>query len=745
MNNLDHFSELLSALQHHASILDTEQFGELKATLSNLHNNLDSIREKGRNLRIAVVGQMKAGKSSFLNAAFFNSDLLPKADTPMTAALTRITYSPTAHAEVVFYSQQDWDSVVQRDREYLSLYAEEERKLIEESQVGSFGKLRKPTKYEVDARIPEAVKASVELVAKAREHRLDVNAYLGKTQVLDGYDSPQELAKALHEYVGSGGRFTAITQRTELYINDQRLEGLDIIDTPGFNDPVISRGQVTRQYLSQCDVIFLLSSLSQFITSTDMSLLREQLSAAGISERAVFLIGSQRDVALRQDQNISRTAAEMAERYPADQRTGAKVAAMMQLLDKQMGIYANSTLENQIQRPGLDDKTRSILQAVKNNKPHFISSWSWLLAENFNRMSPDDRDQWQRLCQATGYDFDPDSLRHLSNIPAVRDELLRQREHKKQLILGKEQELLTGVRNSCVLMLKKLRTGLQERSTRIQNGDMTQLEKTERDTLKRLERGQTKLESVFDEQLHKTLTKFAMLRTDVRTSAQKYASLNVIKETERVSYEVSTSRWYNPFSWGGTETRYRDVVTVYANAQDAIEQVEEFALNSTRTLQEAIINCMDLDGLRRRVGQAAMALFDTSDASFDGELMMSEVSKSLRRITIPDVDFGDKDYSQSIANAFGSGRVSESRISGLKEAQLVAVKAIISDLEKEVARKVNAIQTNLETASKTFVTQMSQDIQASLTQLRKDIAEKEQSVRRINEAQKTIDQCLASW
>lgn len=745
MENINHLNKYFVALQPHAATLDAEQFGELETTLSSLQNNIASIRAEGRNLRIAVVGQMKAGKSSFLNAAFFGSDMLPKADTPMTAALTRITYSPTAHAEVVFYSQQDWDSIVQRDREYPSLYAEEERKLIEESRAGSFGKPHKPTKYEVDARIPEAVKASVELVAKAREHGLDVNAYLGRTQVLDGYESPQKLAQALHEYVGSGGRFTAITQRTELHVNDKQLDGLDIIDTPGFNDPVISRGQVTRQYLSQCDVIFLLSSLSQFITATDMSLLREQLSAAGINERAVFLIGSQRDVALRQDPNIARTATAMADRYPAAQRAGAKVAAMMQLLDKQMGTYANSTLENQIQRPGLDDKTRSILQAVQKNKPRFISSWSWLLAEHFDNMSPDDRDQWQRLCQDTGYEFDPDSLRHLSNIPAVRDELLRQHEHKKQLIAGKEQELLAGVQNSCVLMLEKLRTGLQERSARIQNGNIAQLEKTERDTLKRLKGGQAKLESVFDEQLHQTLTKFSLLRTDVRAQAQKYSSLDVIRETQHVSYEVSTSRWYNPFSWGDTETRYREVVTVYANAQDAIEQVEAFALSSTRTLQEAIIGCIDLDGLRSRVGQAAMALFDTGDASFDGELMMAEVSKSLRRITIPDIDFGDKDYSQSIANAFGSGRVSESQISGLKDAQLAAVKSIISDLEKEVTQKVRVIQTNLETASKTFVTQMSQDIQASLTQLRKDITEKVQSIQRISEAQKTIDQCLASW
>ena len=43
-------------------------------------------------LTIGVIGQMKAGKSTFLNAFVFERDVLPAATTPMTAALTVITY-----------------------------------------------------------------------------------------------------------------------------------------------------------------------------------------------------------------------------------------------------------------------------------------------------------------------------------------------------------------------------------------------------------------------------------------------------------------------------------------------------------------------------------------------------------------------------------------------------------------------------------------------------------------------------
>ena len=43
-------------------------------------------------LTIGVIGQMKCGKSTFLNSFVFEDDILPAATTPMTAALSVITY-----------------------------------------------------------------------------------------------------------------------------------------------------------------------------------------------------------------------------------------------------------------------------------------------------------------------------------------------------------------------------------------------------------------------------------------------------------------------------------------------------------------------------------------------------------------------------------------------------------------------------------------------------------------------------
>lgn len=735
--------KLVSSLNPHLDIIDGDQLDDLQALLGRLRAGLAAHQEEGRNLRIAVIGQMNAGKSSFLNAALFGRDLLPKAETPMTAALTKIVYAPKERAEVVFYTKEDWDDIEQHAREYALRYAAEEARLIEESTSSPFAKARQPSKSEVDRKISELLRASAELVQKARGHALNVDAYLGQIKVLDQIDG-SSLAQSLHEYVGSGGRFTAITKSTVLYVNDDQLKGLEIIDTPGFNDPVVSRGKVTRQHLSQCDVILILSNLSQFITTSDMSVMREQLSEAGIDEKAIFLIGTHRDISFRQDPEIAKIAEKLAVPYPLEQRAAVKLKAMLRLLGKKMEDHARKTLDAQICQPGLDEKTKRILGALNQTAPRFISAWSWLVAEKFLDLSADDQEQLQKLSHDTGYDFDDASLRALSNIPAVWAEVLTQRERKDQLIAGKEKNLRDDVWNSAGKRLHQMRQSLTERSDRILNGNISALEKAEQETVKRLNAGRVRLESVFDEQLASASQQFALLKTDIRGKALKYSRVESLTKTESTPYEVSTSSWYKPWTWGDKEIHYDDVVTVYASAQDAIERVEDFALQSTKALQKSIMECVNLDALQRNVGRAAMALFDTESADFDGELMLAEVNKSLRKITIPEVAFGSKDYSRSIAKSFGRKHVSESKIDGLQDAQRAAVASVIADLEAEVSLKVKEITHSLEAASKSFVSNMSCDIQASLSKLRDDIANKEKSIQQINQALKTVDTCLSS-
>lgn len=73
----------------------------------------DGIMQKLNNdtLTIGVIGQMKCGKSTFLNAFVFEKDILPAATTPMTAALSVITYGDKEEIKAEFYSSEEWEEL----------------------------------------------------------------------------------------------------------------------------------------------------------------------------------------------------------------------------------------------------------------------------------------------------------------------------------------------------------------------------------------------------------------------------------------------------------------------------------------------------------------------------------------------------------------------------------------------------------------------------------------------------------
>ena len=101
-------------MEHYST--DTEFTDSVKGALEAADfPDVDKIRQEyqkhtnsARLLKIGIVGAVKAGKSSLLNSLFFDGhDILPKAATPMTAALTEITWGEKCSVTVDFFTDQD--------------------------------------------------------------------------------------------------------------------------------------------------------------------------------------------------------------------------------------------------------------------------------------------------------------------------------------------------------------------------------------------------------------------------------------------------------------------------------------------------------------------------------------------------------------------------------------------------------------------------------------------------------------
>lgn len=206
-------------------------------------------------LTIGVIGQMKCGKSTFLNALIFGDEILPAATTPMTASLSVITYGAEKSLEAEFYTQDEW----------ADLQMTASRSL--EEVVGNTAEESK-------------IKAAQELVNKAGKIGGNLNALLG-TKQKDKFEN-------LIEYVGADGKYIAITKSVRLEYPLDYLKGVEIVDTPGFNDPIVSREERTKEFLKKADVVVMLLYAGRAFDATDKDIIFNLVRNVGIGK---ILIG----------------------------------------------------------------------------------------------------------------------------------------------------------------------------------------------------------------------------------------------------------------------------------------------------------------------------------------------------------------------------------------------------------------------------------------------------------------------
>ena len=112
MQNINLF-EMLNLKKNKIKNLLEVAYKEGFLTQEDLMKNIDKIEND--KLTIGVIGQMKSGKSTFLNAFVFENDVLPTATTPMTAALTVISYGEKE--KIRWFKDKDKSWIRYRDSE----------------------------------------------------------------------------------------------------------------------------------------------------------------------------------------------------------------------------------------------------------------------------------------------------------------------------------------------------------------------------------------------------------------------------------------------------------------------------------------------------------------------------------------------------------------------------------------------------------------------------------------------------
>ncbi len=469
-----------------------------------LEKTLKEMQAEDRDLKVGIIGRVKAGKSSLLNALIFEGvEVLPKAATPMTASLTVLKYADTLSAEVEFYSPKDIAELENEHeryvREFNRIVDEEVKKQKEKQSLSNrakegfkerlnkfdkaFGR-NKSTEETPKERVlsDEDINKRAERIAKEelkKDERL-VSSYdqyekmkksgLFNTEKLDPRiqaNNLQELNQKLLQFVGADGKYMPCTKAVQISLNNPNLKDLEVIDTPGINDPIASREEHTKALLKDCDVVFIISPSGQFLTDSDMSLFDRVSNKEGLQE--IYFVASQTDSAVCSPSEVQNSRHHLPTAFENAQK--ALSSQLNNIMEKLIQNYPNQ---------------REVFEKAIKNGVILASGVCFSMYKDFNNQA-----SWERNQKTEEYhnalwnlkdsypdafssdDKSKESLLFLSNMGAIEERLEKAAQEKEKLMLKNLKSKIESQANNLHSLIAQLLQDLEDEKKRVKNADIS--------------------------------------------------------------------------------------------------------------------------------------------------------------------------------------------------------------------------------------------------------------------------------
>ncbi|GAA8660965.1 dynamin family protein [Helicobacter pylori] len=732
-----------------------------------LEKTLKELQDTDRDLKVGIIGRVKAGKSSLLNALIFEGvEVLPKAATPMTASLTILKYAQTLSAEVEFYSPKDIAELKNEHERYVREFnriVEEEVKKQKEKQslsnrtkerfkegLNKFGKAFSGNKSdkeapkervlsdeEINKRAERIAKSELEkdarLVSSHDQYEKMKKSGLLNTETKDSRiqaNNLQELNQKLLQFVGANGKYMPYTKAVQISLNNPNLKDLEVIDTPGINDPIASREERTKALLKDCDVVFIVSPSNQFLTDSDMSLFDRVSNKEGLQE--IYFVASQADSAV-----LSMSEVEKSRQHLPTALENAQKALSSQL---------NSIMEKLIQNY---PNQREIFEKAIKNGVILASGVCFSMYKDFNNQA-----SWERNQKTEEYhnalrnlrDFYPDafnsvdktkeSLLFLSNMGAIKERLEKAAKEKEKIISQRLQDYAQSQANNLHSLIAQLLQDLEEEKKRVKNADIS----TIKEQIEAYEKLSGNIETGFREAYEEFILHFINnirvgLEETLKKAIQK-AKVGAQNEegeeyyTERVKQGGALGSFKRNFLWwADDDAGYDEVerIRVVVKAGAVLDYLTEMHERCESALNDSVgsFKIVFKKELYAKVFKQLREII--SDDLIDEVAFKKSVMAVLDRIEFKEFDYTDK-LPGEIRGKTGNLKGDEA------DAFIQSVETHLRDFEawakKDVKGYIGGLRENLE--KQNFASVTLQKLQKDMQNLYNQVQNKEQSIAQLD-------------
>lgn len=235
----DFFNQSVKILsQQSQKLLDCDL--SVQDLLNSLLENLQT-----QKFSLGITGVLSAGKSTFLNA-LLGQEVLGTSTIPETANLTILKYAQEPYAQITFWNTKEWEEIQN--------YMDEETK----------AKLLSSSDFQSQIQNFIAPQAITQKIAIS-----DLPTYTSANH-------PSKLCNLIKQ----------TTLFTPLVFLENNVE---IVDTPGLDDPIILREEITKSYIQKCDLLIHTMNASQAATQIDIDFILETLQTGNIARILILL------------------------------------------------------------------------------------------------------------------------------------------------------------------------------------------------------------------------------------------------------------------------------------------------------------------------------------------------------------------------------------------------------------------------------------------------------------------------
>jgi predicted GTPase len=684
-----------------------------------LQEHLAAMADEDRLLTIGIIGRVKAGKSSLLNSIFFKGkSVLPKAATPMTASLTVLTYGETFSATVFYYSEKDIADIKRKHDEYDSkrkkLYSIKRKELEERSK-----RLGKPDP-EIDAKARRLTDTDLKEDSRNASHdqyiRMKKSGKLGSLkEISERIDASnlQGLLGKVNQYVGAEGLLMPFTKNVEIQLPLDALRDIQIVDTPGINDPVASREERTREYLKSCDVVFIVSSAGQFITDEDTELMDRLSSKEGIQE--LYLIASQVDNQLYGSEK---------------EKAGNNLHKAIENIRSELSNHALSTLQNiKKKNPDVAVQFGQLINEAAS-RVMVTSSICQAMSTRFNEQTSWDQDMkhvWGLL-----NDNYPDyfgsgetgkaGLDSLGNINTVQSKISLARKKKDRIKAKKQEKELTQSQTIVDDFLTKLKNAVNTKIDFVKNTDIKKVQIEKKKIEAMYSKGTEAIDGTFEDCVDdfKSDLREAISSNGKGLFEEARGGVSDSEETKTETKHWTTGHLF----WKKYHSENYEVNTVRAGT------VKTILNNLINELQDNMINAVEIKKKEWKLSVQKRITHELREAIQDDDNIPLDMLKTTLRRMVNNMELPELDIVSHAFSSAASGTLKNYEA----EQFLDAANSYLGELRTFYSKKTNEFITAIENSAKREKVSdlIFKDLRTQIETLEKEIGNKKLTLDRLS-------------